>query len=169
MIWYILITLFIILLTWIILGPVILRMNTDRKQYQLMLPGVIKATVVPSEELFQIRGWIFFVPFRLDPSKLRRWKGKNRGEKVKKRKKARKRSGNIRMIKSIPDAFQIRRLWLNLDTDDYMMNVWLIPAFSALNNNRNIRMQVNFEGHLIMDLDLRTRIVSLLWTVIKNR
>ena len=165
MIWYILILLLVLLLTWLLLGPVILRLNTDLNQYQLMLPGVIKASVIHSQDLAYIRGWIFFIPFRIDLSKLKM----GRGKKDKKRKKTGKRTGSIRMIKSVPGAFQVRRLWLDVDTDDFMLNVWLIPAFSALNNNRNIRMQVNFEGQLIMDLDLRTRIVSLLWIVIKNR
>lgn len=160
MIWYILIILFITLLTWILLGPVILKLNTDRYQYLLMLPGVIKASVVMSQDLPYIRGWIFFVPFRLDLSKMKSGNG---------RKKTRKRTGSIKMIKSVPDAFRIRRLWLNLDTDDFMLNAWLIPAFSALNNNRNIRMQVNFKGHLFMDLDVRTRMASLLWILLKNR
>jgi hypothetical protein len=169
MIWYILIIFFIAILTWIVLGPVILKLNTDRNQYQLMLPGVIKARVLTSQDLIHIRGWIFFVPFRLDLSKLNKGRGKKRGEKDKKKKKTRKRSGSLRMIRSIPGAFQIRRLWLDLDTDDFMLNVWLIPSFSALNKHRNIQMQVNFEGHLFMDLDLRTRIASLLWVIIKNR
>ncbi len=169
MIWYILIILFITLLTWLLLGPVILRLNSDRNQYQLMLPGVIKASVVPSQDLIHIKGWIFFVPFRLDLSNLMRGRGKKRGAKDKKRKKTRKRSESLRMIRSIPDAFQVKRLWLDLDTDDFMLNVWLIPSFSALNTHRNIQMQVNFEGHLFVDLDLRTRIASLLWMIIKNK
>jgi len=134
-----------------------------------MLPGVIKANVVPSQSLAYIRGWIFFIPFRIDLSKLNRGRAKKRGEKEKKRKKTGKRTGNIRMIRSIPGAFRVRRLWLDLDTDDFILNVWLIPSFSAVNNNKNIRMQVNFEGHLFMDLDLRTRIASLLWIILKNK
>ena len=165
MIWYILLLLLVLLLTWILLGPLILKLNTDRNQYELMLPGVIKASIYPSQDLAYIRGWIFFIPFRIDLSKLKR----GRGKKDKKRKKPGKRAGSIRMIKSIPGAFQVRRLWFDADTDDFMLNVWLIPAFAAINNNRNIRMQVNFDGYLFMDLDLRTRIISLLWTVIKNR
>lgn len=165
MIWYILILLFVLLLSWILLGPVILRLNTDLNQYQIMLPGVVKASVIPSQGLTYIRGWIFFIPFRIDLSKL----NKGRGKKDKKRKKTGKRTGNIKMIRSVPGAFHVRRLWIDADTDDFMLNVWLIPAFATINNNRNIRMQVNFEGYLFMDLDLRTRIISLLWVIIKNR
>jgi len=130
-----------------------------------MLPGVIKASVIPSQDLAYIRGWIFFIPFRTDLSRL-----KSGGRKKdKKKKKTGKQTRSIRMIRSIPAAFQVRRLWLDVDTDDFMLNAWLIPAFSAINSQRNIQMQVNFEGHMMMDLDLRTRIVSLLWVVIKNR
>jgi len=169
MIWYIFILLFVLLLTWILLGPVILRLNTDLNQYQFMLPGVIKASVHPSQGLAYIKGWIFFIPFRINLSKLKRGKGKNKGESINKKGGNRKKSAVLRMIRSVPSAFNFRRLWLNVDTDDFMLNAWLIPAFSAINNQRNIRMQVNFEGHLFMDLDLRTRIASLLWLMIKNR
>lgn len=169
MIWYILILLFVLLLTWILLGPIILKLDTARGQYQFLLPGVIKANLVPAQGLAYIRGWIFFIPFRIDLSKLNRGRSRKKRESTKKRNKTRKRTGSLRILRSVPGAFQVRRLWLDLDTDDFMLNVWLIPSFSAMNNHRNIRMQVNFEGHLFMDLDLRTRIVSLLWIILKNR
>ena len=169
MIWYILIALFITLLTWLLVGPVLLRLNTDLNRYQFMLPGVIHARVVPSGELFYIRGWIFFIPFRLKLSTL--LKG-NRGKKPKTEKKRKRRvnkKNGLRMIRSVPGAFKVHRLCLDLDTEDFMLNAWLIPAFSTVNKHRNIRMQVNFEGKLFLDLDLRTRIGSLLWIAIKNR
>jgi hypothetical protein len=169
MIWYILITLFIILLTWLLVGPIILKLNTEQNHYQLMLPGIINARVVPSEGLSTIRGWIFFVPFRLDLSKLKRGKGKKKEEKDKKKKKVRNTMKGVRMIRSVPGAFRVRRLWMDLDTDDFMLNAWLIPVFSTLNNERNIQMQVNFEGKLSMDLDLRTRMGSWLYIIRKNR
>jgi len=169
MIWYLLIIIFIALLTWMLLGPVLLRLNTERNLYQLMLPGVIKAIVVPTQGTIYIRGWIFFIPFRTDLSKIGRGKGKKQGENKKKKKRARKKRGTIRMIRAVPGAFRVRRLWLDLDTDDFIWNAWLIPVFSTLNNERNIRMQVNFEGNLFMDLDLQTRIASLLWVILRNR
>jgi hypothetical protein len=169
MIWYILILLLVLLLTWMLLGPLILRLNTDRNQYDLRLPGVIKASVQPSQGLAYIRGWIFFIPFRIDLSKIKSRKGKKKGEVIKNNEGNRKKRVAVRMIRNIPGAFNVRRLWIDVDTDDFMLNAWLIPPFSAINNQRNIRMQVNFEGHLFLDLDLRTRIASLLLLMIKNR
>lgn len=169
MIWIILIALFIILLTWLLAGPVLLRLNTELNKYQFMLPGVIKANVLPSDELFYIRGWIFFIPFRFDLAKMNKGRAKKKGRTDKRREKTRNKKKGLRMLKSIPGAFRVKRLWLDLDTEDFLLNAWLIPAFATMNNDRNIRMQVNFEGKLMMDLDLRTRVAALLWIFIKNR
>jgi len=58
---------------------------------------------------------------------------------------------------------------MDIDTDDFLLNAWLVPAFSAVNNGQNVQMQVNFEGNMFLDLDLRTRIGALAWILIKNR
>ena len=70
----------------------------------------------------------------------------------------------------LPDlirSFRIRNLHLDLDTEDFILNAWLIPVFSII-NNENIRMRVNFEGSSSLALDLRTRLGTLLWIFIKS-
>jgi hypothetical protein len=169
MIWYILMLLFVLLLLWILMGPVILSVNTERKRYQLMLPGVVQARVVYTEEVLILKGWIFFIPFRINPFRIKGKKKEKKDRVSKAKKKSSRKIGNIRSIKDAFRAFRIRKLHMNIDTDDFMMNAWLIPAFSAVNNGRNVQMQVNFEGNMFLDLDLRTRIGSLAWIFIKNR
>ncbi|MFO7935942.1 MAG: hypothetical protein R6U78_17895 [Bacteroidales bacterium] len=169
MIWYILISLLAVLLLWLLLGPVILFLDTDRKRYQLVLPGIFKAAVVPAEDLLHIRGRIFFVPYRFNPFRTGK---KSRKEKEKKRPAKKKRSLNIsrgsKMFRSAVRAFRIRKLRLDIDTDDFLLNAWLIPAFSMVNSG-NIRMSANFNGDFSLLLDVRTRICVLLWIVIKYR
>lgn len=134
-----------------------------------MLPGVVKASIDTSEDLIFIRGWVFFVPFKINPFSI---KDKQRDKKTKgvnKKKRAKMKLGNIRMLKDAPRAFRVRKFRMDIDTDDFLLNAWLIPAFSAVNNGRNIQMQINFEGNILLDLDLRTRIGSLVWIFIKNR
>ena len=58
MVWIIIISFLLALLLWLLLGPVILFLNTEAKRYHLALPGIIKLAVVPTEEIFHIRGWI---------------------------------------------------------------------------------------------------------------
>ncbi|MFO7935771.1 MAG: hypothetical protein R6U78_17035, partial [Bacteroidales bacterium] len=114
-------------------------------------------------------GRIFFVPYRFNPFRTGK---KSRKEKDKKRPTKKKRSLNIsrgsKMFRSAVRAFRIRKLRLDIDTDDFLLNAWLIPAFSMVNSG-NIRMSANFNGDFSLLLDVRTRICVLLWIVIKYR
>ena len=165
MIWYIIISLLLIFLFWILLMPVILYTNTDRNRYLLTLPGIFRAVLVPDDGLFHIRGWIFFIPFKFNPFVQRKRK---RERKPRKKKKSVWRSGNIRTMRGALRAFRIRKLEADIDTDDFTMNAWLVPVFSAVNQDK-IHLQVNFEGHQSLLLDLRITLGALLWNIIKAK
>jgi len=165
MIWYILIALFLIFLLWVLLVPVILYTNTERNRYLVTLPGIFKAVVVPDDGLFRIRIWIFFIPFSFNPFQVRRKKRKAKPVVKKKKKRF---SGNFRSMMGALRAVRIRRLEADIDTDDFTTNAWLVPVFSAL-NGENIQLQVNFEGHQSLLLDMRMSLGTLLWILIKNK
>ena len=165
MIWYILISLLLIFLMWLLLVPVILYTNTQRNRYLLTLPGIFRVLVVPDNGLFYIRGWILFIPFRFNPFKPKR---KKEREKPRKKKKFKWRSGNLRMMRGALRAFRVKRLEADIDTDDFTLNAWLVPAFSMV-NSENIRLQVNFEGHQSLVLDLRVTLGALLWMIITTK
>jgi hypothetical protein len=131
------------------------------------LPGIFKAAWVSAGDLFQIRGWIFFIPFKINP--LKRRERKNKEERpLPGKKRTGRRPGSVRLIKGAIRSFRIRRLLLDIDTDDFSLNAWLVPVFSVV-SSENIRMQVNFEGNALLHLDLRTRIGTILFQLIKNR
>ena len=165
MIWYILISLFFVFLLWLLFVPVIIYTNTQRNRYLVTLPGIFRATVVPDNGLFRIRVWIFFIPFSFNPFQVQR---KRRKTKPKVKKKKKRFSGNFRMMKGALGAFRIRQLEADIDTDDFTLNAWLVPVFSAV-NQENIRLQVNFEGHQSLLLDLRVTLGALLWSIIRAR
>lgn len=178
MIWYIIITLFAILLLWILLGPVVLQLDTSGNLYRFRLPGVVSLSLVPAAGFFHIRGWIFFVPFRLDllekfSSRKRRNKSEEKEEKEKKKDtvKRNRQKGlkNMRKFRKMARAVRVRRLELDIDTDDFLLNAWLVPAFAAVNSYDNIQMQVNFEGNLYLYIDVRTRIGEVVWQMLTGR
>ena len=163
---FIVISLFIALLLWILLGPVILFLNTDTNRYLLVLPGIFKMVVIPSAEIFHIRGWIFFIPFKYKPFQDRTGKRKEKPKKPRKKWKLKKFAGGKQIINDVARSLRIRKLSLDIDTDDFILNAWLVPVFSMV-NTRDIQMRVNFEGTSSLLLDLRTRLGTLLWIVIK--
>lgn len=171
MIWYILIAFFTGLILWILLVPVIIKLDTSRNQYRLMLPGIVSASVVPTADFFLIRCHVLFIPFTIDPLRMKD-RSKTKQEKVKKKKKKRKRPFGRKLLKKVRNvsrAIRLRRLELDIDTDDFLLNAWLVPAFTAVNSYRNIQMRVNFEGNLFLHLDLRTRIAAMLWQMMPWR
>ena len=161
MFWYILISLVLFFLLWLLLVPVILYTDTTRNTYVVTLPGIIRIRLVPSGTLFYIRAWLFFIPFRINPLKARKKKDKTE-KKIKRRRRSGRRSFKAGSLKPMLGALRVRKLKLDLDTDDFSLNAWLIPAFSLV-NGENIHMQVNFEGRAALEMDLRTRIGTLLW------
>ena len=165
MIWYILISLLLVFLFWLLLVPVILYTNTDRNRYLLTLPGIFRAMVVPDDGLFYIRCWIFFIPFKFNPFEQKKRK---REHKARVKKKRSWRYGKIRTMKGALRAFRIRRLEADIDTDDFTLNAWLVPVFSAV-NQENVSLQVNFEGHQSLLLDLRVTLGALLWSIIRAK
>jgi len=165
MIWYILISLLLVFVFWILLVPVIIYTNTDRNRYLLTLPGIFRAVVVPHEGLFRIRGWVFFIPFKFNPFEQKKKKAEKKIPKKKKKKRLWK-SGRFSTMKGALRAFRIKRLEADIDTDDFNLNAWLIPVFSAV-NQENVRLRVNFEGNQSLLLDLRVTLGAFLWSIIK--
>lgn len=165
MMWYILISLLLIFLFWILLVPVILYTNTEQNQYLLTLPGIFRAMIVPDDGLFYIRCWIFFIPFKINPFEQKKRK-KEQTARVKKKRSSR--FGKIRTMKGVLRAFRIRRLEADIDTDDFTLNAWLVPIFSTV-NQENVSLQVNFEGHQSLLLDLRVTLGALLWSIIRAK
>ncbi len=168
MIWYILIGLFITLLLWILLFPVTIFVNSEHNQYHLSLPGVFKAVLAPNEVFFHIKGWIFFLPYRYDPFRRKKGKRKKENRKKRKGKKPQKLSWNIRMLNGVIRSFRIRKLHVDMDTDDVVLNAWLVPVFSLM-NTENIQIRVNFEGATSLILNLRLTFGILIWNVVKNK
>lgn len=168
MFWYILLALSILILTWLILAPVIFYVDTEDQRYSLSMPGVFKARLLPSDEILTIKGTIFFIPYRFSPFARKRKKPRTKKEKTTKKKSKLSIRGGWLMGRNVLHAFSIRKLHLNMDSDDFTLNAWLIPAFSALESD-NIKLQANFEGHNSVLFDIRTHLGAILWAFIKTK
>jgi hypothetical protein len=168
MILIIVISFFIALLLWLLFVPVTLFLNTDTSRYHLVLPGIFKAVMIPSAALFDIRVWIFFIPIRFNPFQGKIGKTKEKPRKSWRKWSLKKFAGGRQIISDAALSIRIRKLSLDIDTDDFMLNAWLVPVFSLVNSG-DIQMRVNFEGTSSLLLDLRFRLGTLLWIVIKNK
>ena len=170
MIFLYIISFILLLLCWVLLVPVIMRIDSSSHKYRVMLPGVFSIRALPSaEKLIILRVWIFFVPFHINPIRLMNKKTKEKDKPEKKKRKGLKLSSSAGKFRQLPGVVRIRKLEMDLDTDDFIVNAWLVPLFATLNSYRNINLKVNFEGNLALDLDIRTRIGTIIWFLLTNR
>lgn len=166
MIWLVIIlSVLTLLLLWILVAPVIIFLNTDQNQYRLSLSGIFMAKVSPVKNFFHFKGRVLFIPFTYNPFHEKPEEKKKKKDEERKLKNI---SGLLKLAIRALHSFRVRRLELDIDTDDFTMNAWLIPAFSMV-NSQNVHMRANFEGHTSLLLDARTRIISLLWIFLTHK
>jgi len=172
MIFFIIIAVFLTFLLWILLVPVIVRVDTEYNRYAVSLPGIFNVYVVPKDGLFFLRIWIFFIPLKFDPFRMRRRKSRKPRKKNPDKKKKRSwlrafsnKKASSRMLRAV----KIRRLEMDIDTDDFTLNAWLVPVFTMVNGYDNIDLRVNFEGMLNANMEVRARLGEVLWLMASGR
>lgn len=168
MIWILLLILFLLFLLWLLLVPVIIFIHTDASRYSVSMPGMFRAETVTGDEFFLVRGRILFVPYRFNPLKKRNEKSRKKKHPERKKKKFRMPSGGLSMFRDALRSFRVKKLELDIDTDDFLLNAWLYPVFSMVQGS-NTHLRINFQGYNALQLDARVRLGVLLWAVIRNR
>jgi len=168
MVLYIFLILCFLFLIWLLLGPVIVYIDSSSNRYFLNLPGIFHARIVSSENLLLVRGWILFVPYRFNPFKKRGARKKKKEKAIEKKKKFKFPKGGAGMVKDAVGTIRVRKLELDLDTDDFLLNAWLVPVFNVI-SFPNTRLNINFKGESSLLLDMRIRLGALLWVFIRNR
>ncbi len=160
-------------LTWVLISPIRLYINTDTKKYFIELKGIFRVSLVPDKkEIFFLRFRLFFINFNFFPFRTKKKKEKLVKHK-KQRKKKRKKTGikKIRLIIkytwNVLKSFKLRRFNLNIDTDNVILNAFLIPVFIFI-NRKNIWLNVNYNGELSLILLVENRVINILLVMVRT-
>lgn len=57
---------------------------------------------------------------------------------------------------------------MDIDTDDFILNAQLFPAFALASSFENVELRTNFQGELFFALDVRVRLGEVLWLMIMS-
>ncbi|WP_425237632.1 hypothetical protein [Ulvibacterium sp.] len=161
MMWVIvLFSLLLLLIISLLFVPIELYINTITKEYYLQLRGLIKANLEGHErELIQIRLNFIFGNFCFYP--LRRIGFSQKGKtKNNVRKKKRKRIG-IGKVMRLLKTFTIKRLVIDMDTGDSLLNAKWYPVFAFLNHNMG-QFSINFQGRNHVVLYIQNRPLNII-------
>ncbi len=174
MVWWIIFILLLSFFTWLIVGPLILKINTSRNIYEIKLPGIFKGMIIPTDEFLVFKIWFAFIPITFDPLKqsIKKNKKPKKEKSVKKstKKKSRKKIQVIqirKLIVRIFNSFNIKKLDMNIDTGDFILNAKLVPVFSAIHSEKRM-MTVNFQEVNHLELIITNRLFNFIKIAIKT-
>ena len=154
--------LFLLLLFYLSMMPIVLFIDTKTNQYYLQVKGLVKASIEShDEELISIRLKVFFLSFYFYPL---RNIGFGKNNKTLESTKSKKKIGKgfdfkkgLRMLKS----FKVKRFLFDIDTGDCILNAKLYPLFAMLNYHVG-GFSVNFEGRNRVELHIYSRPIYLI-------
>jgi len=165
---FIILCLSVALLVYLLFVPIVLYLDTFSNQYYVQLKGLVKASFEADEEdIIRIKLRLLFINFNFYP--LKKFKQRKQKQDLKKRKNRHKKKSRrlfkkkkmIRLLKS----FEVRHFFVNIDTDDFVTNTQLYPAFS-LANHWGGQVYINFQGQNQLRVDLRNRPIYIIKSMI---
>ncbi|MEZ5044556.1 MAG: hypothetical protein R2828_31970 [Saprospiraceae bacterium] len=163
MLWLLFILSFVVLITWVLITPLFLVIDTETGEYSLKWQG-IGAIYLTSDFhlnwrlLYWKKEYDLFAPKEkpLLPST----------QKATASKKSPTWKPSLAKVKHLSRTFQVKTCSLNLDTDNYLWNAYLFPIFYFLNTSkRNLR--INFKGEFQCHLIVENRLYRLLYVFLR--
>ena len=151
-----------ILVTYLLLVPIILSINTQKNDYYIQLKGLAKANFEPhEEELLRIKLKVFFMTFYFYPideyyKRKRVKKLKSKKHKIKSRKHLSLKKG-LQVLKT----FKVKQFVIDMDTGDVVKNAKLYPAFAFLNYHVG-GFNINFQGRNQLAVRLQNRPIDII-------
>ncbi|MGB5236903.1 MAG: hypothetical protein WBN59_04660, partial [Flavobacteriaceae bacterium] len=159
MLWIVLVVLFILLILYVLFLPLDLVVNTIQNQYFIRAGVIARANFAVDENyLFRIELRTLGIPFTIYP--LRKKKRKKRETKPQKKETERFKWSYINTAMRLIRSFELKRLYLKLDTGNCITNAKLYPVFAYL-NYMGSDFQINFKGENQLHLHLQNRPIRL--------
>lgn len=152
--------LFILLIVYLLLVPIILVVNTNSNEYYLQIKGLAKASVESDEKkIIKIKLKLFFFNYCFYPLM---YKVNDQNKKIESKKKKKKKmkigfKTTLKLLKS----FKVKKLMVDIDTGDCILNAKLFPVFGFLNYHVG-NFKVNFEGRNQLVFQMQNRPLNII-------
>ena len=166
----ILLILFLLLILCFLFLPIVLFIDTSTSEYYIKLKGLAKASIeTDSKELLRIKLKILFFNYYFFPLKKNSTTRKKKRVKKKVKKNETRKMTRIRIKKGlrILSSFNVKKVILDIDTGNWILNAKLYPLFGFLNHHIG-SFNVNFSGMNRMALYMQNRPINILKSLIKT-
>lgn len=137
----VIVTIILLILTYLMWMPVILKIDTESNEYYVQLKGLLKADILSDpDEILKVRLKVLFIKFNIFPIRSRNSVKKKRKAPIRKKSS----SGKIRYFWKVLRTFKVKEFMLDIDSGDYVINAKMYPLFYML-KRLGINLAINFE------------------------
>jgi hypothetical protein len=162
---------------WIFYSSIRLVIDSESNEYYVSFGEQVKAKLIFEDGYPVLKAKVFFYEKIIDP--LQRSNKKEKDDKKEKKKREKKKSKRIIVDKLgfAEDAlkqmiifiktFNIERLHLNIDTNDFIINSYLAGAFSCI-NRANLLLQANYMGIFQLKFSIENKLIRILISSIRS-
>ncbi len=158
MLYILVLTVFMLLIGFLLFAPIIMCIDTEKELFYIKLKGIVTIGVEANKlEVIQIKIHTFLKDFYFYPLRQKEQKKKR----LKKLKSKGKSTIRMRKVLWVLKSFKVTRFYMNIDTGDYLTNAKLYPLFALL-KYRYGRFNINFDGRVKLLLYLENKPIRIL-------
>lgn len=155
----------LVFITILLLIPIRFKIDSNRNIYLAEWKHLFSAKVLLQNEEPIVQLKSFFWKKEINLLKIKSSPSKTAQKKKKSSKQKKSKFNFRRKIKPLLKSFQVRKFFINIDTNDYVWNAYLFPVFYFLKSEKR-QMHINFNGNVEVLLDIQNRPIRILWALI---
>ena len=169
-----LLLLLLLLISWLLWARLVVCVNSYQRRYFVSFGGLITVKPVSNDQEFLLEVKLPFYRFQVDPFEKRseKSKAKKKDKPATKKKSPREKGRQLNFafyLKAGIDAlktFTVKRLKLDVDTGDFVLNAKLTPVVVLLSRGP-AEVQVNYMGRTDIWIEIEHQLVRLVPLVIR--
>jgi hypothetical protein len=159
---------FVLILMALLFMPIHVRINPDEGGSYMVKPGFFRLNVdLDSNVLISIILYVFFIRFGLYPKQKKAVKAVKKKESKKKSRPATWSWNRVKFLITVAwqslKKSKVKKLYLDLDTSNVILNANLYPVFEIMNERPRISLNINYSGNFTLCLDVQNN----LWNVVR--
>ena len=162
----------VLLLLAILVIPIEVELSTLTEKYEIRVGKIVNSGLEISDEgiiAIRIKMVWWDKKFILFPPTAEIKKDEKKNKPQPKNKKNTLTKENVTRIFSVVKSFKVIRFYINIDTDDYILNAFLYPLFFVLKKRKGLNIQVNYEGLEELDILIKNNLMRMGIAYLRNK
>lgn len=173
MVWTVILVLFLAAIVWLLYAPLRLEIDTAAGIFRVEWRGIALVQWLPDEGLDRIDLRVFFFRLKIPLGRSSHAAEKHPDGTEKPRKKSGSKSKTsprtmLRLMRNMLRSFEVKRLQVWWDSDDFVWNAQAYPLAQALNAWGKPKVYINFTGQRELALQLENRMGRMIWAALQT-